>query len=504
MDPSDSYWDERDLQGSRVLIEGVKTGSSKVVARIKDPHYKTVLPSEITLVVIANIFLTPSSNVYLIPEGQVMYKVNILKGQQVRELTMPSDQYYLQVENAKVASLDTATSTVTGIKDGTTSITLKDRNINTETAGLRQPTSDIVVAKPSYMRLVIEPGQDNWALQDGTVYTVNVALFDVYHHRMFPSPNLLLTVTFPKSHFQILESTSNGTCHIVKTTKTGKVMLKGTLEGAVRSDGTLSKLAKALEVDQEVQIYPQLRVTPPSIFLPWDQDLKPSYKVYPFAEGATGMYRWESLNPNFASVSYKPETKLSSKCAVNIQGEGNTTLIVTDYNNHVFRKEIPVRVSEVIDMAIIPGILESSVGSSVFVQVAFYGSSNENDPKSKLQLFDDCSKVPILVEVVEKNRISYVENSQEGIVVPKACRAVRFDCMSPGHSRVWISYTTPSGDVLNTTTVVSCFINLKPVYPVGEGLIALGTSIEVAFEGGPRKWPIHSEGYFSRLTSTLR
>lgn len=104
------------------MIEGVKTGSSKVVARIKDPHYKTVLPSEITLVVIANIFLTPSSNVYLIPEGQVMYKVNILKGQQVRELTMPSDQYYLQVENTKVASLDTATSTVTGIKDGTTSI----------------------------------------------------------------------------------------------------------------------------------------------------------------------------------------------------------------------------------------------------------------------------------------------------------------------------------------------------------------------------------------------
>ena len=485
-----------------MLIEGVKTGSSKVVARIKDPHYKTVLPSEITLVVIANIFLTPSSNVYLIPEGQVMYKVNILKGQQVRELTMPSDQYYLQVENTKVASLDTATSTVTGIKDGTTSITLKDRNINTDTAGLRQPTSDIVIAKPSYMRLVIEPGQDNWALQDGTVYTVNVALFDVYHHRMFPSPNLRLTVTFPKSHFQILESTSNGTYHIVKTIKTGKVMLKGTLDGAVRSDGTLSKLTKPLEVDQEVQIYPQLRVTPPSIFLPWDQDLKPSYKVYPFAEGATGMYRWESLNPNFASVSYKPEIKLSSKCAVNIQGEGNTTLIVTDYNNHVFRKEIPVRVSEVVDMAIIPGILESSVGSSVFVQVAFYGSPNENDPKSKLQLFDDCSKVPILVEVLEKNRISYVDNSNEGIVVPKACRAVRFDCMSPGHSRVWISYTTPSGDVLNTTTVVSCFINLKPVYPTGEGLIALGTSIEVAFEGGPRKWPIHSEGYFSRLTSS--
>ena len=501
MDPSDSYWDERDLQGSRVLIEGVKTGSSKVVARIKDPHYNYVPPSEITLVVIANIFLSPSSNVYLIPDGHVLYRVNILKGQQIRELAMPSDQYYLQIADPKIASLDTAASVVTGLKDGATSITLKDRNINSDTAGLRQPTSDLVVAKPSYMRLLIEPGQDNWALQEGMIYIVNVALFDAYHHRMFSSPNLRLSVVFPKSHFQVLEATNNGTYHVVKTVKTGKVLLKGTLEGALRSDGTISKLSKPINLEQEIQIYPQLRITPPSIFLPWDQDLKPSYKVYPFAEGATGMYRWESLNPTFASVNYKPEVGSSSKCAVSIQGEGSTTLIVTDYNNHVFRKEIPIRVSEVLDMDIIPGILESAVGSSVYVQVAFYGSWDETNPKSKLRLFDDCSKVPLVVDVVEKNRALYTENSNEGIVAPNACRAVRFDCKSPGHSRVWISYVTPTGDVLNSTTVVSCFLNLKPVYPDGEGLIALGTSIEVAFEGGPRKWPIHSEGYFSRLTS---
>ncbi len=42
---------------------------------------------------------------------------------------MPADQYYLELENDSVASLDTETSTVTGLQYGETEIKLKDKSI---------------------------------------------------------------------------------------------------------------------------------------------------------------------------------------------------------------------------------------------------------------------------------------------------------------------------------------------------------------------------------------
>ena len=58
---------------------------SRVITRIKDPSYSDVHPSEIQLLVIANIYLIPSDMVYLIRQATISYSVNILKGQQMRE-----------------------------------------------------------------------------------------------------------------------------------------------------------------------------------------------------------------------------------------------------------------------------------------------------------------------------------------------------------------------------------------------------------------------------------
>jgi hypothetical protein len=42
---------------------------------------------------------------------------------------MPSDQYQLQVDDAKIASLDARTSTATALEFGDTEVKLKDRSI---------------------------------------------------------------------------------------------------------------------------------------------------------------------------------------------------------------------------------------------------------------------------------------------------------------------------------------------------------------------------------------
>ena len=51
---------------------------------------------------------------------------------------MPSPQYYLEVKNPELASLNTAVSTVTGTEYGYTEIILKDRSILSHSLATRR------------------------------------------------------------------------------------------------------------------------------------------------------------------------------------------------------------------------------------------------------------------------------------------------------------------------------------------------------------------------------
>jgi len=163
--PSDiEYWEARDSHGSMVLIQGTKTGASKVKAKIKDPVYSSVTPAETTLIVIANLILIPSHDIYLIPLGSIKYSVEMIKSGESKELLMPSDQYYLEISDSEVAMLNSETSMVIGLKEGKTDLILKDRNIKLGD-GVRQPTAEVYVREPSYMTISVTPGE-NWAFQE--------------------------------------------------------------------------------------------------------------------------------------------------------------------------------------------------------------------------------------------------------------------------------------------------------------------------------------------------
>lgn len=497
------YWEERDRRGSIVLIEGVKTGASRVIAKIKDPSYNEVLPSEIQLLVIANIYLVPSDMVYLIPQATIAYSVNILKGQQMRELALPTEQYYLDVLDTKVASLDAASSTLTASKEGSTSIVLKDRNIKPG-IGLRQPTAEVNVMKPSYMSFHVEPGTPGkeWTFQAKTQYIISLTVYDTQHHKMYPSPNLGLKVVFSSKFFTVESSTANGTYHVVTALQPGSTIIKATLEGAYKPDGTVVKLLpKALTAEQEVNIYPELIVAPTTVFLPWDQNVKPIYTLKPMASGGTGSYRWDSSNTGLVGVNHATG-KESAKPRVMTKGRGLTKLTVRDASSNVFVKQIPIEVTDIIEMKAINGISETPLGSSVFVHLALYGKS-EDESYTDMRLFDDCSQIPVDVDIVEKTRFTYNEVTKGDVFVDKrACRVLEFTCTGVGHSRIWISYQSPNGLVnINTTSMISCFLPLKIVHPGKQGLLALGTSVEVTFEGGPRKWPLNNEGYYSTLNA---
>ncbi len=73
--------------------------------------------------------LQPSMDVYLLPLSFVDYKVERRKQGTIEIVSMPSEQYYLELTNGTVARLDIARSRVTGLVVGYTEAVLQDKSI---------------------------------------------------------------------------------------------------------------------------------------------------------------------------------------------------------------------------------------------------------------------------------------------------------------------------------------------------------------------------------------
>uniref|UniRef100_A0A8C3LN93 Nucleoporin 210 n=1 Tax=Chrysolophus pictus TaxID=9089 RepID=A0A8C3LN93_CHRPC len=127
-------------QGDTILVSGMKTGSSKLKARIQESVYKHVPPAEVRLLILENILLNPAYDVYLLVGTSIKYRVQKIRQGKITELMMPSDQYELQLQNNvlgpegdpswPVARLDQETSIVTAMQQGQTNLILGHKTVH--------------------------------------------------------------------------------------------------------------------------------------------------------------------------------------------------------------------------------------------------------------------------------------------------------------------------------------------------------------------------------------
>ena len=117
------------LQGDTVLVAGVNTGTAKLQVRLTDRAWKGVGPDVVKLLVIENIMLQPSVDVYILPLSFVDYRVERRKHGRSEFITMPSEQYSLELTNTTVGKLDSEKSRVTGLVVGYTEVVLQDISI---------------------------------------------------------------------------------------------------------------------------------------------------------------------------------------------------------------------------------------------------------------------------------------------------------------------------------------------------------------------------------------
>ena len=83
----------------------------------------------VKLLVMENIMLQPSADAYIMVQSFLDYQVERKKYGKIEVVSMPSDQYTLELTNLTVGRLDRKRSRVTGLVVGDTEVVLQDRSI---------------------------------------------------------------------------------------------------------------------------------------------------------------------------------------------------------------------------------------------------------------------------------------------------------------------------------------------------------------------------------------
>ncbi|XP_064384504.1 nuclear pore membrane glycoprotein 210-like [Halichondria panicea] len=124
----------------------------------------------------------------------VEYRVERRKHGRSEVITIPSQQYSLELTNTTVQRLHPQRSRVTELVVGYTEAILQDINM-LHTPSASKPSAGIHVVPPHHLGFSIAPG-NNWMLEVGRDYAITVNVFDKMNHKIIITENLLFRACF--------------------------------------------------------------------------------------------------------------------------------------------------------------------------------------------------------------------------------------------------------------------------------------------------------------------
>ncbi|XP_046725797.1 nuclear pore membrane glycoprotein 210 isoform X2 [Silurus meridionalis] len=483
-------------QGDIILVSGIKTGHAKLKAKIQEPLYTHVGAAEVRLLILENILLSPAYDVYLLAGTSIKYKVQKIRQGKITELSMPCDQYELQLKNSvvapgvnvnsAVAELDPSTSTVFALQHGHTNIVLDHKTLGMKGAS-RLPNSTLYVVEPGYLVFKINPGE-RWVLETGRTYEIFIEVFDKSSNKIYLSDNVRIEPTFPKEFFEVLESSLNGSYHHVKAVKNGQTLIEGMLRAVVDKRGIEHTLPVPVRNEQDVEIYNPIVLNPAILTFPW-QPKEGAYQYTIKAKGGSGNFSWSSSNAAVATVTVKG-------VMTTVRDIGASTVFAYDLRNPLHYGEMKVYVIEPVRMEFAPCVVEAQVNLGLELPLRIFGQlSSEEGEKVTLS---DCSHFELQVQMENQG----VFQLQQGRLPPgqQHCSGVRVQAVSPGYTNLLVSYT--HGNVhLSAKITIAAYPPLRAVDPVSVALVTLGSSKDMLFEGGPKPWILEPSKFFRNLTA---
>uniref|UniRef100_A0A224YUV1 Nuclear pore complex protein Nup210 n=1 Tax=Rhipicephalus zambeziensis TaxID=60191 RepID=A0A224YUV1_9ACAR len=481
-------WESKGRRGWAVLLEGRAAGTARVSVRPMHSAYKDLAPQDLELRVVDSVQLEPST-VYLLPGCQACFRLQRLMQGRPPSPVAPSERYTQRIEDSRVAKLEGLC--VLARKLGQTQVLLTNAHLSVDG---RQPTADVHVVKPSYLRLSVSPGEA-WVLERQASYWVEVQIFDEQQHRIHASEGLQVDVHFPPEYFEVNYSTENGTVHWVRTLQNGSTVIRTELRGCRQPDGSL--LPAAALGEQSVSIQERLTVQPEEVWLPWEPEKQPAYMVEVHAYGGTGApVRWQLDQDTPAWATVEGPTLGPSATLATRGGPGRVHLVATD--SHFAPASTWVSLVPVVELEAhgAPALEAELPAGELVVAITMYGRDPDNQQQRR---FDNCSQVSLTAEVLDKGVLKPVpETVGGGPPVGRGCTSVRVHCLAAGHARLQLSHGT-----LQSTVLLGCYESLQAVHPAKSVAVAYGSHKEVAFEGGPRPWPMLPSGHRVQLLPSI-
>ncbi|XP_067096636.1 nuclear pore membrane glycoprotein 210 isoform X1 [Osmerus mordax] len=487
-------------QGDIILVSGLKTGHSKLKAKIQESLYKDVGAAEVRLLILENILLSPAHDVYLLAGTSIQYKVQKIRQGKITELAMPCEQYKLQLQNSvtapdgdpdlPVARLDQSSSAVSGLQQGHIHVVLDHKSLRMQGVS-RLPNSTLYVVEPGYLGFKIYPGE-SWVLETGHVYEVLLEVFDKSSNKIYISDNMRIDTAFPGEYFEILESSMNGSYHRVKTLKNGQTLIDAALKSVVDQNGGVHTFPNPVSNKQEVEIYNPIVLSPSILTFPWQPKVG-AYQYTIKASGGSGNFSWASSNMAVATVTVKGVMKT-------VRDIGVSVVNAHDVRNPLHYGHMKVYVVEPVGMDFSPCPVEARVGLVLELPLRIFGLLAERSQGDQMDgervMLSDCSHFDL--QVVEENQ--GVFQLLEGPLAPgqEHCSGVRAKALAPGYTTLTVSYT--HGNVhLSAKITIAAYLPLITVDPASEALVTLASSKDMLLEGGPKPWVLEPSKFFQNV-----
>ncbi|CAD5214436.1 unnamed protein product [Bursaphelenchus okinawaensis] len=463
-------------KGFVVLVEGIQTGSAKLTAKFSESEFSYISPHSIELYVVANLLLIPSEDLYVTVGSLIPYSAVILKNGVTEPV--PNDQYELAVSDSEVCTLDPTTNFLTANSIGNVEVTLFDSTVR-QKAGFKPQSAHVYVVEPDSIYFSINRG-NNWVLQNGVFYEIEVRLLDLQGNNVYIPENAKFDTDLT-DYLEVIEGTLNNTHFKVRAKKVGATTIKSHFMQITDINGYTQKVAVPIFGEQKAEIFEAVDVTPKTLIFPYQHNSQYKYKLK--VSGGSGIFVWSSEDTSVGTVS---------DAGVVQSGEiGETIVHVADYRNEQHRDLAKVIVLEPKSLEFGPSVVEAEIGSTLTLNIKMLADLNGAPVP-----FTDCRNYDFSVQIANQN-VYAVDKTKPAELSPQndGCSSITLIAKGLGDSKVTVSYGS-----LRALIEVYAFKPLK-ITVDSELLLGLGSSAPFKFEGGPRPYSHDPSKYYTNVNT---
>lgn len=209
-------------KGHMILLDGINSGSAKVIVKLPYSEYKEVKVVEVDITVLANLLIDPI-DVNILVGDTTTFKVLQLKQGKLHEITLGA-QYYLEIAEKKYAKLDGGLAT--GLALGTTEVILRDRNVIENTVKTPMPKARLTVSEVEKITLNLLPHY-NWVTVEQEKHEIAIDLYTKNDERITLGSKYKMESSSDVSLFSEITRTVNGSRIFGEAVKAGTNQVTG-------------------------------------------------------------------------------------------------------------------------------------------------------------------------------------------------------------------------------------------------------------------------------------